>query len=411
MAEAPEHPAPDPNPVAEHPPRQYLRLLELMHEIASMLDIDELLQHIVLAAKELTGSAAASLLLYDPETHKLYFEAATDSMKEGMQQIAVPPEGSITGWVFSQGKPLLVDDTAQEARFYPEVDFITGAQTRSILGVPMIAKGETLGVIAAINKPTGYGDEDVSLLQTLAAQAAIAIQNTRLFQQSDLIAEMVHELRTPLAALNAAAHLLQRDGIQPEQHLKLVRAIQGEVNRLSQMTGNFLDLARLESGRVRFAHEPVHLGGLIEECLELIRHQAEAESVEMHTALESPIATVRGDRNLLKQVLLNLLTNAIKYNRPGGSVHIRLNRQGDFIKTEIGDTGRGISAEDLPQIFTRFFRVPDDEGFTVGTGLGLAIAKRIVETHRGEIQVSSELGAGSTFTILLPVGMPRERGD
>lgn len=382
---------------------RYARLLELTSDMVSTLDLGTLLQHIVDAAKELTESEEASLLLYDPQTHLLYFQAATGPLDEKDKQTAVPADQSIAGWIFTHGEPLLVEDAKTDPRFFREVDVLTRFQTRSILGVPLLAKDKTLGVIEVVNKQKDtFQEMDLRLLQSLAAQAAIAIENSRLFQQSDLVAEMVHELRTPLAALTAAAHLMQRPELEVDQRNKLSRTIYGEVQRLNDMTTDFLELARLESGRVRFVREPVLLEGLIRECLEVIRPQAESESITLETEIDRSLSPVQADRNRLKQLLLNLLTNAIKYNHRGGRVRVHLHRKDDELLLTVEDTGRGIPSESLSRIFDRFYRVPDKKSSITGTGLGLAISKRIAENHDGRIEVDSEPGRGSKFTLHLP---------
>jgi signal transduction histidine kinase len=387
--------------------RRYARLLELTSDMVSTLDLGTLLQHVVDAAQELTESEEASLLLYNPQTHHLYFEAATGPLEEEDRQTAVPAENSIAGWIFTKGEPLLVEDATQDPRFFREVDVLTRFQTRSILGVPLITKDKTLGVIEVVNKCNGTFEEmDLRILQALAAQAAIAIENSRLFQQSDLVAEMVHELRTPLAALTAAAHLIQRPELVEDQRQKLTHTISAEVQRLNEMATDFLELARLESGRVRFIREPVFLEGLIRECLEIIRPQAESERITLETEIDRGLTPVYGDRNRLKQLLLNLLTNAIKYNHQGGRVSVRLHRENEHLLLAVEDTGRGIPEDSLPKIFDRFYRVPDQEAGVTGTGLGLAIAQRIAVNHQGSIEVESEFGKGSTFSLRLPVGPP-----
>jgi signal transduction histidine kinase len=382
---------------------RYARLLELSTDLASILDIDILLHRVVEAARELTECEAASLLVYDAQDDHLYFQAATDLLEEGLGRTAVPTEHSIAGWIFTHSEPLLVNDVLQDPRFFREVDVITRFQTRSILGVPMRTKDKTLGVIEAINKESGnFDQEDRKLLETLAAQAAISIENTTLFQQSDIVAEMVHELRTPLTALTAVANLLQRPDLPKEQRLNLAQTLHTEVNRLNGMTTDFLELSRLETGRTRFYREPVHLGGLIEECLQVVKAQAAEEGITLDVNIDRSIVPVQGDRNRLKQVLLNLMTNAIKYNRPGGKVILRLKQKKESLLLSIEDTGRGIPEESLPHVFDRFYRVPYQERDAPGTGLGLAIAKRIVESHGGTISVESQLERGSTFFLRLP---------
>ncbi len=382
---------------------RYARLLELSTDLASILDIEILLHRIVEAARELTECEAASLLIYDPQDNHLYFQAATELLAEGLGGTAVPTDNSIAGWIFTHNEPLLVDDVLQDPRFFREVDVLTRFQTQSILGVPMRTKDKTIGVIESINKEHGkFNQEDQKLLETLAAQSAIYIENTALFQQNDIVAEMVHELRTPLTALTAVANLLQRQDLPEQQRLSLAQTLHVEVNRLNGMTTDFLELSRLETGRSRFYREPVHLGGLIEECLQIIKAQAEEEAILFDVHLDRTIPPVQGDRNRLKQVLLNLLTNAIKYTNPGGKIIIRLKQKTKSILLTIEDNGRGIPEESLPYIFDKFYRVPQEEADAPGTGLGLAIAKRIIESHGGTISVESQVDQGSIFFLRLP---------
>jgi signal transduction histidine kinase len=383
--------------------RRYARLLEVTTDLATRLDLEGLLQRIVEAAQELTDCEAASLLLYDPQSQHLYFEAATNALMEGVGRQTVPTESSIAGWVFSHAEPLLVEDALTDPRFFREMDVLTRFQTRSVLGVPLRTQDKTLGVIEAVNKRKGrFDDQDIRILQALAAQAAIHIENTRLFQQSDVVSEMVHELRTPLAALLAASYLLQRPDLPRDQLEKLGGSIYSEVKRLNEMATDFLELARLESGRTRFTREPVDLAGLVRECLEVVRPQAETERLRLEGVFAPEVGPVFGDRNRLKQVVLNLLTNAVKYNQRGGLIRVVLSGEGSQAVLAVTDTGRGIPPESLPHMFERFYRVPDQEGATAGSGLGLAIAKRIIEANRGTIEIESEIGRGSTFTVRLP---------
>lgn len=390
--------------------RRYQQLLELTSDLAATFDLDTLLQRIVVAARELTDSEASSLMLYDTQSHALHFEAATGGLVSGVGQRTVPADNSIAGWVFTHGEPIVAEDVLNDPRFYREIDVLTQFETRSILGVPLKTKDKILGVIEAVNKEEGvFNEEDVQILQTLAAQAAIAIENSQLFMQSDLIAEIVHELRTPLAALTAAAHLLQRSDLPQTQHLKLSETILNEVRRLNDISTDFLELSRLESGRIHFQREPIHLGGLVEESLEVVRPQAQAKEIKLETEFEAAVVPVHGDRKLLKQLLLNLLTNAIKYNRPKGKVVVALRmKSDDEVVMEVRDTGRGISAEDQEHLFERFYRVADSEDEVQGTGLGLAIARRIAESHHGSITVESAIDHGSSFAVHLPVNPPTE---
>jgi signal transduction histidine kinase len=225
-----------------------------------------------------------------------------------------------------------------------------------------------------------------------------------LFQQSDFIAEMVHELRTPLASLKASTVLLKRPDLPRERQGDIVDMMQGETERLIRLTSEFLDLARLESGRSRLDIGRFDLNALITESLDVVIHQANEKGIVMSTKGGKYI--VSADRGKIKQVLLNLLTNAIKYNKEKGEVIISTSEvsiEGEpFVRLDVTDTGYGISKENQKRMFQKFYRVADTASKSSGTGLGLTIAKHIVEAHGGTITLESELGVGSTFSVTIP---------
>lgn len=389
---------------------RYERLMEISRSLISTLDIDSLLEQIVLAAVELTDTQAASILLKQKGSGVLRFEAAIDPQGFSLDAIDVPIEGSIAGWVVTNGEPLLIADVSQEPRWSSKVDEESAFQTRNMLAVPMRTHKAIIGCLEALNKHNdeAFTDENVNTLTTLAAQAAIAIENARLFQQSDLIAEMVHELRTPLAAISATTHVLLRPELGEERRTEMVNTIQQETKRLTRMTTEFLDLARLESGRTRLQMELFDLGAVVADAVETVKPQAGARTINLTLEISPPtLPQVKGDHEKLKQVLLNLLTNAIKYNNEGGAVKVSAIQYDEHITVSVADTGFGISEENLPHIFEKFYRVADHEGVTQGTGLGLAVAKRIVEGHGGKIWVESQAGQGTTFSFTLPI--PGER--
>jgi signal transduction histidine kinase len=386
--------------------RRMERLIEISQIIASTLDHHKLLRTIIQAAKELTDAEAASILLADSQSGELRFEATTNIEASRMEGLVVPMDSSIAGWIFTNAQPLIVPDTSQDPRWNRGVDNKVEFVTRSILGVPLTHGGKALGVIQALNKQTGTFDaDDITTLHTLAAQAAIAIVNARLFQQSDLISEMVHELRQPLAAIMATSHLLLRASLPEAKRTDLVRTVQRETERLTTMTTDFLDMARLESGRMRFKRDPFNLPELVHECVEVVRPQAAARHITLNVALAPDVQVLDSDRGRLKQVLLNLLTNAVKYNRDNGTITVSAERveDGQYVRVSVTDTGKGIPPEAMKNLFQKFYRVPDSEGYATGTGLGLAVAKKIVEVLSGEMKVESEVGVGSTFWFTQPL--------
>lgn len=379
----------------------YQRLLVLSQVLASTLDLLALLDLIVNAARDLTRTEATSILLLDAKTGQLYFEAVTGSKSEEIKRIVVPPD-SVAGWVAREGRIQIINDVSKDQRFFSKSDQTTGFQTRSLIAVPLKVKDRIIGVLEAVNRVdnTPFADDDVELLTTLSAQAAIAIENARLFQQSDLISEMVHELRTPLTSIVAYSELLLRREIPPVQARGFIDTIYQEAQQLSNMTNGFLELSRLQSGRIRFEIVKFDINDLVRDVAILLKPQADERGLTFETALPDWPVWVMGDRDRIRQVLVNLSSNAVKYNRPNGAVTLEIEPQPDYrVRIDVRDTGRGIPEKDLPRIFEKFFRVADSEGYATGTGLGLSIVKQIVEAHGGRIDVQSQVDVGTTFTF------------
>ena len=381
----------------------YRRLIEIARDLASTLDLDVLLERIVQAAAEVSGSEAASILLFDDVTQQLYFQVATNLDEPTMRGLVIPLEGSIAGWIVANRKPIRIVNAQEDPRLFANVDRVTGQSTKSLLGVPLITKNKVVGVLEALNKEKGkFSDGDESMLSVLGAQAAVAIENARLFQQSDLISEFVHELRTPLASLSTATYLLLRPEMSREQQEQIIRNIHSETLRLNSLASSFLDLARLESGRVQFHKTSFNVADMLYECKDVMNSKADEE--KLHIDIETPdkMPALEADRDKIKQVVLNLLSNAIKYNRPEGSITLR----GDFSATEVlvavQDTGIGIPEDALPHLFQKFYRVRENEMKATGTGLGLSICKQIVQGHGGRMEVKSKIGVGTAFTVRLP---------
>lgn len=384
-------------------PDTYLRLFEIARDLASTLDLDTLLNRIIHAACEVLDSEAASILLYDEAEKALYFQVATNLDEPTMRGLAVPLEGSIAGWIVQNRQPVRIEDVHQDKRHFTAVENATGFVTRSLLGVPLIAREKVVGALEVLNKRQGtFNEKDETILLALGGQAAVAIQNARLFQQTDWIAEFVHELRTPLASISTAAYLLMRPEISEEQRLQMLKSIHSETLRLSSLASSFLDLARLESGRVQYHYQSFPLRPLLEECLSIMRSMAEQAQVSLHLQVAAEHLSLHADRDKIKQVLLNLLSNAIKYNRAGGKVILHAAKENGQVYIEVEDNGLGIPEEDLPHLFEKFYRVRQHEGKASGSGLGLAICKQIVQAHGGRIEVKSAVGKGTKFTIFLP---------
>jgi len=228
--------------------------------------------------------------------------------------------------------------------------------------------------------------------------------------KSEFLSRMSHELRTPLNSILGFAQLLELDEMAPDQSEAVSHILKGGRHLLS-LINEVLDISRIEAGTMALSLEPVALDTMIEECIELVRPQAQARSIELVNNDGRRHRHVQADRQRLRQVMLNLLSNAVKFNHDGGTITVACEHEDASVRIMVTDTGAGIRAERLDRLFTPFDRLDADAAGVQGTGLGLALSLRLVEAMNGTIEVDSEPGRGSTFSFALPVGQPEQVAD
>ncbi len=378
-------------------------LLQIGTRLSSTHHLGDLLSFVMEAATELTNTQKASILLVNQRTGALHFTASTHDT--GLESFVVPMDGSIAGWVVQNGRSVIVDDAQSDDRFFASVDQELDNVTRSMVAVPLITQTGVIGTLEVLNKrdDSAYSKRDVTLLEALASQSAIAITNAYLFDQSDLLAEVMHEIKTPLMALTSASELLSRPELPQEQQTAVIGMIQRETKRLARMTKDFLSLARLESGREQLQTEPLCIREIVSDVSHITTSQAAKRGIVIVIEAGDDLkdGQVIGDADKIKQVILNLVSNAIKYNRENGRVTMSTSQDGSWIRVCVTDTGLGIAPEDIDHLFERFYRIPGSDA--EGTGLGLSIAQQIIEAHNGRIQVNSVINEGTTFTLYLPI--------
>ncbi|MEE9600038.1 MAG: GAF domain-containing sensor histidine kinase [Anaerolineales bacterium] len=382
---------------------RYQQLIDISCDLASELDLNILLSKIVLAASEISDAEEASILMYDPNKKTLYFQAATNLDSQLKRGTVVPLDESIAGWIVSHQKAVIVDNPQKDKRHFGQIGKITNIECSSLLGIPLMSKGNIIGVLEVINKKRGnFTKEDQDVLLALGAQATVAIENSRLFLQSDLIGEFVHEIRTPLSALNAAAHLLKSNRVHEDQKRKMIDILEAEIESLADMSSSFLDLARLESGRKQYNVNEFDIRDLLIECHEIVINEAHKLNILFILDLPDTLPRIRGDRKQLKQAIFNLLNNAVKFNKVEGEIILKAKEGQDHIVIIISDTGLGIPKDEQSKIFEKFYRVRSHRDQVPGTGLGLSVVKQIIHGHGGEINFTSKVNVGTTFTITLP---------
>jgi len=219
----------------------------------------------------------------------------------------------------------------------------------------------------------------------------------------DFISNISHELRTPLASLKALTETLQSGALSdPEAGPRFLGRINAEVDALTQMAQELLDLSRIESGQVELILAPLAPKSLVTSAADRMRMQAERASLKLSIKCEDDLHNIRADKSRLEQVLVNLIHNAVKFTKPGGEIALEAGSVSGGVRFAVRDSGVGIPAESLSRIFERFYRV-DKSRTGSGTGLGLSISKHIIEAHGGKIWAESDEGRGSVFYFEIPI--------
>ena len=289
--------------------------------------------------------------------------------------------------------------------------------TGTMVVVPLVSRGQTLGVVIAVAPDTKpYTQEDVPLFAELARNASLAIDNARLYLDSqqavrardEVLAIVSHDLRNPLNAVTLAASLLRMSQGIPVEDREQIQILDVSARRMSRLIADLLDVTRLEGGkRLPIQPEPLEVRSILDETYELFKAQAAASSVSLRSQPADALPDVYADRHRVQQVLSNLAGNSLKFTPPGGVIAFSAEARDGEVLFTVSDSGPGIPAKHLEDIFSPYWQAKRTE--RLGAGLGLPIAKGIVEAHGGRIWVESEPGQGAKFFFTLPIARkPRE---
>jgi len=430
------------------------RVLDLLNRtgsaVASTLDLPKLLQTVTDTATQLSGAEFGAFFYNttDERGAALQLYTLSGAPRKAFERFGMPRATPLFGPTFRAEGTVRCDDVLADPRygqFAPHHGMPAGhPAVRSFLAVPVKSRaGEPIGgLFFGHREPGVFNARAERLIEGIAAQASIAIDNARLYEEArrvarererlveaeraaradiarvsrlkdEFLATLSHELRTPLTAVLGWSKVLLRKHDDAENLVRGLEAIARNANAQARLIEDLLDMNRIISGKVRLEVQPTDLAAVIDAAVDAVRPSAEAKEIRLIKVLDPLAGPVSGDPNRLQQVIWNLLANAVKFTPRGGKIEVLLQRVDSHLETTVRDTGIGIDAQFLPQVFDRFRQA--DASTTRshgGLGLGLSIVKQLVELHGGSVQAMSEgLGQGASFVVSLPLTALHHRAE
>ncbi len=403
--------------------QQVEALRELGEVVSSTLDPHEVLDRIVTNAVRLTGTDGGSIMEYDDQADGFLVRAAygtSDELLTRLRQTTIPRSTTLVGRAVTQRRPLQVAEVT-EASADAHLEVLRQDGWRSVLAVPMVRGDLIVGVLVIRRRSVGeFPAEMVELLRTFASQSSIAIVNARLFQEletksaelavasrhkSEFLASMSHELRTPLnAVIGFSEVLLDRlFGELNDRQDEYVRDIWNSGRHLLELLNEILDLSKVEAGQMVLDPTTFRVSTALDYTLSLVRERAVQHGIAVSLEVADDVTTIVADELRFKQVILNLVSNAVKFTPDGGRIDVDARTESDELLVTVSDTGAGIPEQDRERIFESFQQGGRDVGRSEGTGLGLTLCRRIMDLFGGRLWLETEVGVGSTFGVAFPV--------
>ncbi|SMD42276.1 GAF domain-containing protein [Aquiflexum balticum DSM 16537] len=398
--------------------------------LASYSSLDEIIHLVGDQMKDLFKANIVYLAFLDKKTNMINFP-----YQYGEEMLPQKMGEGLTSKIISSGKPLLINKDIEEVTLQLGAKRI-GIPSASYLGVPIFRDKEAIGVLSVQSTETEnrFNESDSNLLSTIASSVGVAINKAQLFEEvvaakksaeqaneakSAFLSTVSHELRTPLTSVLGFAKIIQKrleEKIFPlieqkdpktektiNQVSENLKVVISEGERLTTLINDVLDLAKIEAGKMDWSQEEVAMPEVVERAISATTTLFEQKNLKLIRDIDPNIPTITGDTNKLIQVVINLISNAVKFTDKG-SVTCRIKQVGNEIITSILDTGMGIAKEDFGAVFEQFKQIGGDTltDKPKGTGLGLPICKEIVEHSGGRIWVESEVGKGTTFSFAIP---------
>lgn len=400
--------------------QRYTKKVETLNTIGKLisrsLDLQTILQKVTDAATSAT-EASFGAFFYNQvnengESYMLFTLSGAE--RSAFESFGMPRNTAVFHPTFSGEGVVRSDDITKDPRYGKNPPHYGKPKGHlpvvSYLAVPVISQsGEVIGgLFFGHTEPARFTKDHESLVISIAAQAAVSIDNARLYDEVKLLNEKKdefiglasHELKTPLTSITGYLQILGRLKTD-EQSRRFVDKTIKQVRKLSGLVNDLLDVSKIEAGKLQMSKVKFDLMEIINDSIELMQQTNDKYAISLDTAVETCI--VRADSQRIEQVVVNLLSNAIKYSQGGGKIIIRVNKTEKNVTVSIEDFGIGIAANKLGHVFSRFYRVEDLDSHISGLGIGLYLCQEIITRHNGKIWAESELGKGSTFHFSLPL--------
>jgi signal transduction histidine kinase/CheY-like chemotaxis protein len=390
--------------------------------VSSSLDVDDVLETIAMHAVQLSGTDGGSIMEFSQRDNSFRVRSVYNTdpeVVERLRAVRIDLHETVVGRAARERRPIAVEDLGA-LDLDVHLRILHDAGWQSVAVVPLLREEQIVGSLVVRRRETGgFSAETLELLETFASQSALALLNARLYRElkeqsvelslasrhkSEFLASMSHELRTPLnAVLGFSEVLLERlFGEINDRQEEYLQDIHGSGKHLLELLNEILDLSKVEAGRMELEYSVFALRPLLDAAAAMLRERAAAHAIDLRVDVADDIGEIRSDERRLKQVVLNLMTNAVKFTEDGGSVTVHAERRGGDIEITVEDTGVGIPEADRERIFESFQQGGRGSTREEGTGLGLTLSRRLVELLGGRMWLKSEVAVGSTFGVVLP---------
>jgi signal transduction histidine kinase len=383
--------------------------------LSSSLELDQAFEAFIREVRGFVPFDRIAIVLSEEGSAQVMAVAGVGSERVLPPGSARPIKGTLLEEILRTGQSAYRRDMQQAE--YPEEERFRELGLRSRFVTPLYFGARTIGMLSLVRRePDAFSDEEMELAGLLGRLVTSAVQNIRAYEaerktveelrrlsalRADFVSLVSHELRTPMAAVIGSARTLQQRWreLTPDQRESFLELIAGETDRLAMLISDVLDTSRIDAGTFAFHFSDVDLGELVRDSVAAA--EVSSDEVALRAEVREPMPVVRGDPERLRQVLMNLIDNAVKYSPAGGQVEVNAYTEDGRVRNDVRDHGPGIAAEDQRLIFEKFGRVTTGNT-RPGTGLGLFIARSIAEAHGGTLEVASAPERGAVFSFELP---------